>query len=73
MVELLPESARGKMRSNDDAVDCKARSQAGEMDQEACKILLNDHPHPPKVARGGSTQMGAPRRDLLFEQDWVAS
>lgn len=39
MVELLPEDARGKMRFNDGAVDCRGRFWAGEMDQEAC----NDH------------------------------
>jgi len=48
MVELLPESARGKMRFNDGAVDCKGRFWAGEMDQEACQIPLSDQPHPPK-------------------------
>lgn len=48
MVELLPESARGKMRFNDGAVDCKGRFWAGETDEEACQIPLSDRSYPPK-------------------------
>lgn len=48
MVELLPENARGKMRFNDGAVDCKGRFWAGEMDEEASQIPLSDRLGPPK-------------------------
>ena len=42
LVELLPESVRGKMRFNDGAVDCKGRFWVGEMDQEGSQIPLSD-------------------------------
>lgn len=48
MVELLPESVRGKIRFNDGAVDCKGRFWAGETDSEACHIPLSDQSHPPR-------------------------
>jgi sugar lactone lactonase YvrE len=74
-VELLPDSARGKVRFNDGAVDCKGRFWVGETDREACQIPLSDQPHPPQRSfvevRPGRDRDPVPGRRVLFERDRV--